>query len=107
MVDIRPPPAGNAGEFRAARTDPDHPWAKWVAASIARGTGGKTVVLPNSGGSICNYIFQDRSEEHTSELPSLMRISYAVFCLKKKTNTNTAIYNNIRNIQSTLLIQID
>src|SRR3546814_2269419 len=29
-----------------------------------------------------------RSEEHTSELQSLMRISYAVFCLKKKSNTN-------------------
>src|SRR3546814_2886084 len=29
---------------------------------------------------------QTRSEEHTSELQSLMRISYAVFCLKKKTN---------------------
>src|SRR3546814_9640319 len=29
----------------------------------------------------------DRSEEHTSELQSLMRISSAVFCLKKKTNT--------------------
>src|SRR3546814_4706745 len=29
-----------------------------------------------------------RSEEHTSELQSLMRISYAVFCLKKKKNTN-------------------
>src|SRR3546814_2249626 len=28
-----------------------------------------------------------RSEEHTSELPSLMRISYAVFCLKQKTKT--------------------
>src|SRR3546814_10061711 len=28
----------------------------------------------------------DRSEEHTSELQSLMRISYAVFCLKKKNN---------------------
>src|SRR3546814_1773206 len=28
----------------------------------------------------------DRSEEHTSELPSLMRISYAVFCLQKKKN---------------------
>src|SRR3546814_1240601 len=28
----------------------------------------------------------NRSEEHTSELQSLMRISYAVFCLKKKTN---------------------
>src|SRR3546814_8468575 len=31
----------------------------------------------------------DRSEEHTSELQSLMRISYAVFCLKKKKNRNT------------------
>src|SRR3546814_3552103 len=30
-----------------------------------------------------------RSEEHTSELQSLMRISYAVFCLKKKTQRNT------------------
>src|SRR3546814_9438728 len=30
-----------------------------------------------------------RSEEHTSELQSLMRISYAVFCLKKKNNENT------------------
>src|SRR3546814_9457096 len=35
-----------------------------------------------------------RSEEHTSELQSLMRISYAVFCLKKKKNkTNKQIYN--------------
>src|SRR3546814_6838481 len=34
--------------------------------------------------------FVDRSEEHTSELQSLMRISYAVFCLKtKKTTTET------------------
>src|SRR3546814_4099655 len=33
--------------------------------------------------------FLHRSEEHTSELQSLMRISYAVFCLKKKTNTKT------------------
>src|SRR3546814_8598643 len=31
----------------------------------------------------------ERSEEHTSELQSLMRISYAVFCLKKKTNHHT------------------
>src|SRR3546814_9231782 len=30
-------------------------------------------------------LLPDRSEEHTSELQSLMRISYAVFCLKKKT----------------------
>src|SRR3546814_1549750 len=33
-----------------------------------------------------------RSEEHTSELQSLMRISYAVFCLKKKKNTTTHTY---------------
>src|SRR3546814_6012099 len=33
----------------------------------------------------------DRSEEHTSELQSLMRISYAVFCLKKKTEESTKI----------------
>src|SRR3546814_2899959 len=36
-------------------------------------------------------VAQARSEEHTSELQSLMRISYAVFCLKKKTNHNTPI----------------
>src|SRR3546814_10341869 len=33
-----------------------------------------------------------RSEEHTSELQSLMRISYAVFCLKKKTHINKSKY---------------
>src|SRR3546814_10880969 len=36
------------------------------------------------GSNVCNF----RSEEHTSELQSLMRISYAVFCLKKKKNKN-------------------
>src|SRR3546814_8708855 len=35
-----------------------------------------------------------RSEEHTSELQSLMRISYAVFCLKKKTNLKHKIKNH-------------
>src|SRR3546814_4713801 len=34
--------------------------------------------------------FQQRSEEHTSELQSLMRISYAVFCLKKKNKQQNA-----------------
>src|SRR3546814_12434132 len=36
------------------------------------------------GAAIADEIIADRSEEHTSELQSLMRISYAVFCLKKK-----------------------
>src|SRR3546814_6268154 len=37
---------------------------------------------------------QDRSEEHTSELQSLMRISYAVFCLKKKKRQNKSTINH-------------
>src|SRR3546814_1406875 len=43
-----------------------------------------------------------RSEEHTSELQSLMRISYAVFCLKKKQNkiTNHDISNPIQHNNS-------
>src|SRR3546814_6480663 len=38
----------------------------------------------------------DRSEEHTSELQSLMRISYAVFCLKKKKKTSTSTHPDNR-----------
>src|SRR3546814_1819277 len=38
------------------------------------------------GGDLCCQAHLGRSEEHTSELQSLMRISYAVFCLKKKNN---------------------
>src|SRR3546814_6667121 len=37
----------------------------------------------------CTTTSRSRSEEHTSELQSLMRISYAVFCLKKKTKQQT------------------
>src|SRR3546814_18698102 len=42
------------------------------------GQGAGERALARAGGAV------DRSEEHTSELQSLMRISYAVFCLKKK-----------------------
>src|SRR3546814_6739770 len=50
-------------------------------------------------GEIGRHLLDHRSEEHTSELQSLMRISYAVFCLKKKkkitqiTHTPLYIYN--------------
>src|SRR3546814_5592574 len=40
-----------------------------------------------------------RSEEHTSELQSLMRISYAVFCLKKKRNKNSITNKHINETQ--------
>src|SRR3546814_5532271 len=42
----------------------------------------------------------ERSEEHTSELQSLMRISYAVFCLKKKRNSYTAHTSAIESKRS-------
>src|SRR3546814_3785377 len=42
----------------------------------------RSLVEAGAVGNICDY-YLDRSEEHTSELQSLMRNSYAVFCLKK------------------------
>src|SRR3546814_960745 len=39
----------------------------------------------------------ERSEEHTSELQSLMRISYAVFCLKKKKASTTVQNNSLKH----------
>src|SRR3546814_4207277 len=44
----------------------------------------RLVCRRRSGSDVELYRGRDRSEEHTSELQSLMRISYAVFCLKKK-----------------------
>src|SRR3546814_7929073 len=58
------PPAGTRSAWRGLRPLP-------AASRAAARTGGQ------------------RSEEHTSELQSLMRISYAVFCLKKKNNNTT------------------
>src|SRR3546814_3364248 len=48
--------------------------------------------------------FPFRSEEHTSELQSLMRISYAVFCLKKKTHykDNTTVHRSLYNTHHTI-----
>src|SRR3546814_10146174 len=47
---------------------------------------------------------EDRSEEHTSELQSLMRISYAVFCLKKK-KTRFTTHSEMRHVNTPLYIQ--
>ncbi len=76
MVEIGPPPAGNAGGFRASRTDPDDPWALWAANAVARGTGETPVTLPNSGGSICNDVFRDVLRIPTIWIP----LSYAGCC---------------------------
>ena len=47
------------GYFAATRLDPDHPWVKWTAASIARTTGAMPAILPNLGGSLPNDVFAD------------------------------------------------
>src|SRR3546814_3744173 len=52
-------------------------------------------VIPATEALICET---PRSEEHTSELQSLMRISYAVFCLKKKKNPQHRQVNNIDKV---------
>src|SRR3546814_9291467 len=49
---------------------------------------GRQIGFPDIGKDI-GIAVAFRSEEHTSELQSLMRISYAVFCLKKKKKTQT------------------
>src|SRR3546814_4629479 len=56
--------------------------------------------LPHSPALLRHPWSDSRSEEHTSELQSLMRISYAVFCLKKKKNN----YNTIQHILQITLV---
>src|SRR3546814_1299986 len=64
-------------------------------ASLADEFGDAVLALP------CDVTVSDavRSEEHTSELQSLMRISYAVFCLKKK-KTKTIIHTTEATMQT-------
>src|SRR3546814_5455306 len=77
--------AGRLSQFHSKR--PRSTWRSqangsrkpWVIASM---TGGQPFTVFTSSS-------KSRSEEHTSELQSLMRSSYAVFCLKKKKTTNT------------------
>src|SRR3546814_3644673 len=63
-----------------------HPHYRSVARTMAKYTGDVLV-----DGDPALEAGTDRSEEHTSELQSLMRISYAVFCLKKNTHINSHI----------------
>src|SRR3546814_9100505 len=69
---------GATGRCRSRRASPDIvPAGRRATASISPDTG-------NNAGGGSGSRHNGRSEEHTSELQSLMRISYAVFCLKKK-----------------------
>src|SRR3546814_4053850 len=72
-----------------------------VATLMLTGNSGTFTGLTrvNAGTLAVNGTLGGRSEEHTSELQSLMRISYAVFCLKKKTLTHH-MYTNDSNIET-------
>src|SRR3546814_1122395 len=80
---------------------------RMTLASMAALEGARTVIEYRATGNLpdrmteqraqaMERIGERRSEEHTSELQSLMRISYAVFCLKKK-KTNHTIHTLITN----------
>src|SRR3546814_4201191 len=69
----------------AARRGDDQALSRWLSRPVRRGGDRRPAISggerrPATGGH------GPRSEEHTSELQSLMRNSYAVFCLKKKNN---------------------
>src|SRR3546814_9974134 len=75
-----------------------HPWRRCGSADRPAGRNEP----PRDDEILCWRGSHHRSEEHTSELQSLMRTSYAVFCLKKKkqinTNTKTTTTNEHMNI---------
>src|SRR3546814_1460216 len=79
---IRRPP-------RSTRTDTLFPYTTLFRSQAQRPLGGILLLEQGAAAAIqCPDRRQLRSEEHTSELQSLMRLSYAVFCLKKN-NCNT------------------
>src|SRR3546814_8609195 len=96
---IRRPP-------RSTRTDTLFPYTTLFRSPAALPSSSATSDPDiDRAGSICRQraLASSRSEEHTSELQSLMRISYAVFCLKKKTNnkkkTNKTEYKKNKTTQ--------
>src|SRR3546814_2929899 len=89
---------------RAAGWLDDEDWqvrAVVADALVRNGQGADALVLLGADEQALPPVLVMRSEEHTSELQSLMRISYAVFCLKKKkhatanhTNDKTPLYSH-------------
>src|SRR3546814_9122594 len=72
------PATSRAGSAKSRSAAQPRSRARWRESAHAR---------PPATVSVCGCVWsadRPRSEEHTSELQSLMRISYAVFCLKKK-----------------------
>src|SRR3546814_10771661 len=75
--------AGLITDYEAAL--PPHGWPNWVLGNHDRP---RVATRVGEAQARVAAMLLLRSEEHTSELQSLMRISYAVFCLKKKIQNN-------------------
>src|SRR3546814_3016335 len=71
-----------------ARLRVDHDQCRGMVQGVVAGGFARHLGVRNAQHS-CQFLQFGRSEEHTSELQSLMRISYAVFCLKKKKTKKT------------------
>src|SRR3546814_1136271 len=78
---------GEGSRRRLRQRDPSVAIRPWHA--LRRSTTGPHPRRPGRGTRSSTGLPARRSEEHTSELQSLMRISYAVFCLKKKIKSYT------------------
>src|SRR3546814_6598250 len=72
--------------------------------NCAEETGPVALAIYNAGNNTPGKISGMRSEEHTSELQSLMRISYAVFCLKKKSIHIAPYVRHLSVVHFSLLI---
>src|SRR3546814_4602856 len=94
---IRRPP-------RSTRTDTLFPYTTLFRSVLPISVCGLSVsTLATLSGTVAAGCWLQRSEEHTSELQSLMRISYAVFCLKKKKNkrkTETTVHDKYRHMNN-------
>src|SRR3546814_5510091 len=89
VVCVVPAPVG-AREHPVRSEGPQRAGGRLSAPPAARGrTAGPVAAAgPQAFAAVGRAAAARRSEEHTSELQSLMRISYAVYCLKKKKTTN-------------------
>src|SRR3546814_1003359 len=88
--------------FRSTALPKKAPKKLWLMNSDHVDPDSPDTETAQAGGHVLPYAVQARSEEHTSELQSLMRISYAVFCLKKKNKSNAhTILNHIQKQKQT------
>src|SRR3546814_10238506 len=87
-----------AGQLLISRTGPKE--SRAGAYNHGGPNGGGRLGAPMAG-SPPDFRPGARSEEHTSELQSLMRTSYAVFCLKKKNNNNTSQHSSLQTLNHT------